>query len=173
MRSVWLKACTRHVLNKQLPFPNEPVESLTSAQLEQRTRHALHLEANWASAHPEPCRASSFKANSSNVISDVRFVPRHGHEWLLTVSKGIWSVVACWDLLDEGGAGTVGEWTCRGALIRDVVVNTDPTSVACWAISVTQNGYVLPLNAMMIRSAGCQVPSHRSPDNQPGTWAPA
>ncbi|THH07250.1 hypothetical protein EW145_g3508 [Phellinidium pouzarii] len=67
--------------------------------------------------------------------------PRPGHEWIITLSEGIWPVIGCWDLkqVKNGSPVRVGEWFCRGATIENVVVNSDAASNACLIISVVQN----------------------------------
>ncbi|KAH8115125.1 hypothetical protein DFH11DRAFT_1703463 [Phellopilus nigrolimitatus] len=142
LRSVWLTACARHVLAVRLPFPRGRIDDLSAVELERRTRRALRLKAAWAAPKPEPRRVLSFQGGPLNGLLDVRFVLRPGHEWIVTLCEGIWPKLVCWDLqrVGERGPTKVGEWSCMGATIRDVVVNSDMTNDACLVISVVQNG---------------------------------
>ena len=144
-RTIWQNACNRHVVSRNLPFPHagnsESLQRLDARELEQSTRHALRLHRNWTSKRPEPVSVRSFKASASNIVSDVRLIPRRGHQWLATVSKGIWSVITCWDYGEMRVAGPrkVGEWSRKGALIKNVAVNSDPESEGCIVVAYMQN----------------------------------
>ena len=124
-----------------LPFPTDPISSLTASEIERRTRQALDLQENWTSSRPHPRRAYDFLADPWNIILDVRFVPKYGHEWMITVSTRIWSVLICWDLGNVGkdGPRKLGEWTCTGELIQYVVIDRDPRSEACAALTLLKD----------------------------------
>ena len=105
-------------------------------------------------------RACTFVAGSSATgVAQVRFLPaRPG--CVVALSKGIWSVLTCWDVgigiksgKDAGGARgrtvRVAEWAPRQTLITSLAVNEDPSAEACLAVSVTYSGYV---------SAVCFIP---------------
>ncbi|TDL27111.1 hypothetical protein BD410DRAFT_741538 [Rickenella mellea] len=155
LRSVWLKTCIKHVLDVKLPFPDGPLDSLTSAELESQTRHALEIQQAWTSRHPGPRKTLKFQANPSNFISDVHFVPRKNNRWMVTVSKGIWSVIVCWDLgrIKDNTPHKLGEWTCRGALILDVVVNTDPENKGCLAVALFQDNVYHRVEILSVTAA--------------------
>lgn len=172
----------------------EQIDGLDVKVLEVRVRYALLLQRFWATTSCSgtgkgeskrnlkgtgtgPRTALTFQASESNPVTDVFFVfSKKGnnsiggsdfHDWLLTVSKGIWSTVVCWDVSMlrpsawmcgniESTAGScggscgsegrgqmptkLGEWSDRSALIRDVVVNTDSTSEGCLTLSIAQEG---------------------------------
>ena len=142
-RAVWRNACNQHVILRNLPYPysgdSKSFHLLDAGELERSTRHALRLHRNWTSAKPGPVSHITFKASASNIVSDVKFVLRRGHDWLITVSKGIWSVITCWDYADANCVRKAGEWMRKGALIRSVVVNSDPESDACLVVAYTQS----------------------------------
>ncbi|KLO11673.1 hypothetical protein SCHPADRAFT_941895 [Schizopora paradoxa] len=159
-RGVWLVACEKYVLRRHLPFftSGSRLDGLDAAELERRTCLALRVAKAWtgsisrpltdAGGYPKPSKAITFDANSNgNFISELRFCPRwvggKMEDWLLTVAKGIWSEISCWDLSGFKDSTwkekIVGKWTRKGALIRDVVVNKDCSNDACLAVSLTQN----------------------------------
>ncbi|KII84193.1 hypothetical protein PLICRDRAFT_179863 [Plicaturopsis crispa FD-325 SS-3] len=90
-------ACSTHVLAQGFPFPPAP----PIHALEERTRHAYRLGSKWLQSQSQQSalatrRGWSVSPNTSGAsISDVRFMPGR---WLLTVSKGIWSVLTAWDI---------------------------------------------------------------------------
>lgn len=136
--------CNSRVIRKNLPFPKEPIEGLDARELERRTCHALRLQAAWSDDKPHP-RPVTFKAAPVNALVDVKFLVREGNQWLIVLSEGIWPVIECWDLAtgeDGRQARRVGEWPCSGGLISNVVVNSDPLSLASLAFSISRNGYV-------------------------------
>lgn len=131
------------MLTKKLPFPKDDIETLDAVELERRTCRALRLHAAWTNAQPQPHHLSEFKAAPVNALVDIKFLLRNGNQWLLTLSEGIWPVIECWDLTIDGGQPRrVGEWPCGGGRISNIVVDSDPMSLASLAISVVRNGYV-------------------------------
>jgi len=82
-----------------------------------------------------------FDATSSTPVSDLRFVPGHDGKWLLTVSRGIWSVITLWDIGD--GLRKMLEWSPREALFDGFALNTDPDSEATLAVSIVEEGSVV------------------------------
>ena len=143
---MWLRICNNRVLGRNIPFPKEPIDELDANELEYRTCRALRLEVAWNSKPPKLYRDHSFKATPVNALADVKFLIKDGNERLITLSEGIWPVIECWDLatVRDGGAPIrVGEWPCSGGKISNIVVNSDPTSRADLAFSVTRNGCVI------------------------------
>ncbi|KII84195.1 hypothetical protein PLICRDRAFT_118295 [Plicaturopsis crispa FD-325 SS-3] len=156
LRIVWRNACSTHVLAQGFPFPpTPPIHALDLPDLETRTRHAYRLGRKWqqqssqssqsqsqsASTNINPRREWSVSLNASASISDVRFVPGRKGPWLLTVSKGIWSVITAWDIHHDHGLHKIAEWCPKGAIFNGFAVNTDASADASLAISVLQDGF--------------------------------
>jgi len=74
-------------------------------------------------------------------VSEIRFVPGHAGQWILTVSKGVWDVVTIWDVSAE--PHKCCEWSPRGAIFNGFALNTDPKSEATLAVSVLKDGSVV------------------------------
>lgn len=74
-------------------------------------------------------------------MSEIRFVPGHAGQWILTVSKGVWDVVTIWDVSAE--PHKCCEWSPRGAIFNGFALNTDPKSEATLAVSVLKDGSVV------------------------------
>ncbi|KAI5117182.1 hypothetical protein M0805_008161 [Coniferiporia weirii] len=142
LRAVWLNACTRYVLQKRLPFDFKSIDDLGATVLEERTRHALRLKATWSSPNPAPARVLSFAGSPLNGLLEVRFVLKRDHEWIITLSDGIWPVIGCWDLklIEHGCPKRVGEWSYKGATIKEMVVNSDMEADTCMVVSIVQTG---------------------------------
>ena len=107
--------------------------------LEDAARSAYRLGEKWLSHSPEPRETRVFEASPSTHIELVQFMP--GKNWLITVSKGIWSVITAWNL--DGSISKLAEWSPKGALFQGAaVVNTDPSSGATAAVLVPTSRFV-------------------------------
>ncbi|KAJ7466276.1 hypothetical protein B0H11DRAFT_2284706 [Mycena galericulata] len=142
LRIVWTNACKRQILERDYPFPDVALEDLTAPELERRTRHAYRLASRWLSKSQEslqPSVFSEFDATNGTPVSELRFVPGHSGNWLLAISKGIWSIISLWELSDTGEVPRKRfEWSRRGALLQSFVLNDDATSEATLAVSVME-----------------------------------
>jgi hypothetical protein len=136
LRIVWRNACISSVLSHGYPFSQSPLNSLPD--LESLTRKAYSLGTKWLSPFPEPRTSQIFDANPSTYIEDVKFLP--GKNWLLTVSKGIWSGITAWDL--DACVTRMAEWSPKGAIFKGFAVNTDPYSEATLAVSIQDRSVV-------------------------------
>lgn len=147
LRTVWQNACIYNVIFRGYPIPDLPLISLPD--LEELTRRAYYLGTKWLSRCQEPRRIEVISAHPSTCIEDVRFVPRRS--WLLTLSKGIWSVISAWDIAK--GSIKISEWRSpKGALFIAFAVNTDPDSQATLAVSVKQDRSVVKISGMHIHA---------------------
>jgi hypothetical protein len=109
-------------------------------ELEWNTCHAFFLASRWLSG----CsirRTSFIDATSNTSVSEIRFVPGHRGEWILTVSKGIWDVITIWDV--SAKPQKCCEWSPRGAIFNGFVLNSDGSSEATLAVSVMKDGLVV------------------------------
>ncbi|OBZ74688.1 hypothetical protein A0H81_05636 [Grifola frondosa] len=119
---------------------------MDTPELESHVRHALALGKFWLSSDPRPRKKIDFQASSGTGVSDVQFLPGHDNRWLATVSKGIWSMISCWDIgssSDQSAnvpARKVADWCPKGAIFSGFVVNSDPNSDGNVATSVTTGG---------------------------------
>ncbi|KAJ7493833.1 hypothetical protein FB451DRAFT_1077544 [Mycena latifolia] len=143
LRIVWTNACNRQILQHHYPFPDALPEDLSVPELERHTRHAYRLASWWLSSEPSsPAVFSEFDATNGTPVSDLRFVPGHDGRWLLSVSKGIWSIMSLWELSGAPGTSPVKrfEWSRRDCLLHAFLLNGDPASEGALAISVIQEG---------------------------------
>lgn len=134
------------MLSRGFPFPNGiSLDSTTDLELEQSVKRSFLLGRKWQLPSPQPRHVYEFNANPSTCIEEVRFLP--GRNWLLTVSKGIWSTIVVWDLnfADGAGAEKITEWNPKGAIFIGLAVNTDPQSEATLAVSLMQHRYAFKL----------------------------
>ena len=138
-----------HVIEQGFPFPDLPLDSLGADDLEARTRKAYSLGRFWLTPSDSPSQLQSFAASSGMSISDVRFLHTHP-DWLITVSKGIWSVITCWDRGQRGAEvrlpRKVAEYSPKGAVLTGIAVNSVAGSEASLAVSIHfHDGYVAPI----------------------------
>jgi hypothetical protein len=141
LRIIWHNACTTHILREGLPFPKLALVSMSASELEQRTCHAYRLSRKWLSDACKPRKICLFNATSSTAICDLRFIPGYDGKWLLTISKSIWSALCVWNI--STSLQKCCEWSPRGAIFDGLALNTDATSEATFAISVSQDGSVV------------------------------
>ena len=90
-----------------------------------------------------------FQASTGTGVSHVRFLSGRGGRYLVTVYKGIWSMISCWDVGDPTQpsiekARKLGDWCPKNTIFSGFVVNSDPDSVAALAVAVQYGGYVPP-----------------------------
>ncbi|KAK0470226.1 uncharacterized protein EV420DRAFT_1258549 [Desarmillaria tabescens] len=122
---VWTNAFKLDILSNDYPVP------IDDTDLEQRTRHAYRLASRWLADSPlMPASETGF---TGSTVSEIKFIPGRQHKWLLTVSKGIWSVLTIWDITR---GHKCSEWSPRGALFTGVKLNTDTESEASIAVAL-------------------------------------
>ncbi|KAJ7214523.1 hypothetical protein GGX14DRAFT_360174 [Mycena pura] len=141
---VWTNACYHQILPKGYPFPDVSVEDLSARELEHHVRRAYLLASYWLSDKSPRCAVyAEFEATNGTPVSDLRFVPGHAGNWLISVSKGIWSTLAVWELSNTGSRPRKRfEWSRRDCLLKNFVLNDDPAAEGTVAISVIQYGSV-------------------------------
>ena len=141
-----------HILNDGLPFPPVSVDTLTTTSLEDLVIRSLKLTDFWIEFPPSSAShvLAKFPACSGTGVSEVRFLPAHP-SWVVTVTRGIWPLITCWDISEGENEGVVSQaissrkvagWFRKGALFTGITVNSDPTSDACLAVSLSFAGYV-------------------------------
>ncbi|KAH9929326.1 uncharacterized protein B0H18DRAFT_1209790 [Fomitopsis serialis] len=135
-RIVWRNAYIAQVLFAGYPFPRRELASMDTAQLEHAVRRAIRIGAFWRSPEVPLREASEFHASFGTGVTDVRFLPGHDGRRLATLSKGIWSVITCWET-SVGGAGVriIAKWSPKSTIITGLVVNSDAGSDALIATS--------------------------------------
>jgi hypothetical protein len=138
---VWTNTCIVNILQKGYPFPTVPLDSMSISELERNTCHAFSLASRWLSGCSIPRRTLFVDATSNTSVSDIRFVPGHAGQWILTVSKGVWGVITIWDISTE--PQKCCEWSPRGAIFNGFTLNSDPSSAATLAVSVLKDGSVV------------------------------
>ncbi|KAJ3887512.1 hypothetical protein GG344DRAFT_55576 [Lentinula edodes] len=177
LKIVWLHTWETHILHKWYPFPAISSESIEKNELEQRTRHAYRLGKRWLDEYPNRTNShdSTFKTFSpllphrdirwvvspSIAITDIRFVrsvryssskldagPADESILVLSVSKGIWSVITIWDVPiflhgndnNEPRPRKCAEWSLKGGLFTGLCLSRDHGSEADLAVSVVCEG---------------------------------
>jgi hypothetical protein len=137
LRAVWQNAFRLVVLKQGFPFPELPLDPMSTSELEQRVRRAHNLGQKW--------RSSTFFVNKtilsaaiSTRVTDVRILPGRDGNLLLTTSTGVWSVIRIWDT-SNGIHKKLVEWSSCGALLQGFAVNTDPRLGTALAISTWQH----------------------------------
>jgi hypothetical protein len=127
-------------------------------ELEDLILRACHLANFWAGNRSDAAWVvqSEFAASSGTGVSEVRFLPAYPG-WIITVTRGIWPVITCWDVTTPLGLSgvscaprKVAEWFRKGALFTGIVVNSDPASEACLAVSLKFSAYVTHLYIRII-----------------------
>lgn len=147
---VWTRALAAYILAEGIPFPPVALDSLATPQLERLVLRARRLAQFWVRPmNPLASLHAEFAASSGTGITDVRFLPAHPR-WVLTVARGIWPEISCWDVgLDEGGGlalrgawapRKLAEWFRKGAVFTAIAVNSDPGAEACLAVSMSFSG---------------------------------
>ncbi|KAI0087526.1 hypothetical protein BDY19DRAFT_994850 [Irpex rosettiformis] len=133
---VWKRAYMIHIVGRGIPFPDLNIDTLPSAELEHLTRRASAIGNFWLNFSSIPLQALEFSASHGIPVSDIHFVPANP-DWLVTVSRGIWFRITCWDtgLSRIGPHRKVADWSPKGAIFTGIIVNSDPHSEAILAVS--------------------------------------
>ncbi len=122
---MWTNAFKLDIVSNDYPC------SLDDLHLEHRTRHAYRLASRWLADSPLTPKSETRFFGSP--VSEIKFVPGRQHKWVLTVSKGIWSVLTIWDVTRQRKRS---EWSPKGAIFIGVKLNVDPESEAGVAVSL-------------------------------------
>lgn len=144
---VWRHALNTQVIQCGFPYPADAVSSeIPSRTLETIVLRSCRIANFWFRSPVEPRSKTEFRLKTSMGISDIRFLPEDiyegfGKRKVVTVSKGIWSEVVCW----EFDAGTrrlskLAEWCPKGAIFTGLAVNGKIQSEATIALSLNRNG---------------------------------
>jgi len=139
-RAIWINACSTYILKNGYPFSGRSFDSMSNSDLEYKTCRAFHLAAWWISGLSASRHTFHVDATSRTPVYEVRFMPGHAGEWILTLSKGIWDIMTVWGLHQDGGK--LCEWSPRGALFKGMSLNSDSSSNGTVAISVFRDGFV-------------------------------
>ncbi|KAI0920696.1 hypothetical protein AcV5_010371 [Taiwanofungus camphoratus] len=167
LRSVWHNAYVHEVRHKGYPFPRRSVTSMDSIDLELAVRRAVCLGIFWHSPVGHPRKLIDFQASSGTGVSDVRFLAGYSGKRLVTVSKGIWSIITCWEVTsghcssESTCAHKVAEWCPKGIIFTGFIVNSDPDSKGIIATSVNIGGRQ-GIEILSLVSQGKQQPAFRS-----------
>ncbi|KAJ3852621.1 hypothetical protein EV368DRAFT_40617 [Lentinula lateritia] len=150
LKIVWLHTWQTHILHKWYPFPTidrMSIQNMSRAELEQRTRHAYRLGKRWLDEYP--CRTNS---HHSTVKTFSPLLPHKDIRWVvilvLSVSKGIWSVITIWDVpiflygndKNDSRPRKCSEWSLKGGLFTGLCLSRDHGSEADLAVSVVCEG---------------------------------
>ncbi|KAL1760498.1 hypothetical protein FB107DRAFT_202934 [Schizophyllum commune] len=126
LRIVWTDFCISEILTPGYPFPDVSLESLSPRDLEHLVRRAHGLARRWRTNTLNPRTIGSVQMGTGTAPSAVRFLPGHDGRWLLTISKGIWSIATLWRVDARTGLRKACEWSPRRALIDGFAVNKRP-----------------------------------------------
>jgi hypothetical protein len=72
---------------------------------------------------------TTLQTAAGNNISDVMFMPLVSGDWLLIVTKGIWSVISVWDL-SKSPPSKVYDWSPKGGIFHGVCTDAKEGRVA-------------------------------------------
>ncbi|KAF9061906.1 hypothetical protein BDP27DRAFT_1337390 [Rhodocollybia butyracea] len=166
---VWINALETHISRKGLPFPmledftgrkRVTAQPILRPELELRTRRAYRLAKSWLSTSSGIHRDISWINSPSIPITDVRFirsVRRCSHPdikydmenvLVLSVSKGIWSVITIWAVplslhgsdATKSRARKCAQWSPKGGLFTGLCLSHENDSEADVAISLVCEG---------------------------------
>ncbi|KZT68586.1 hypothetical protein DAEQUDRAFT_745639 [Daedalea quercina L-15889] len=119
----------RQVLFAGCPFPHRRLVDMDAVELEDSVKRAIQIGDFWRSEplSTSPSKAVDFHANSGTGVSDVRFLPGYDGRRLATLSKGIWSVITCWEVSFDSAGGRAGtrklaEWCPKGTIITGLCI---------------------------------------------------
>ncbi|PCH43278.1 hypothetical protein WOLCODRAFT_138272 [Wolfiporia cocos MD-104 SS10] len=141
-RIIWHNAYVREVLPNGFPFPCRALLTMPTAELERAVCRSMRIGKFWRSS-ASPRRLVDFQASHGSAVNDVRFLPGYEGNRVVTVAKGIWSVIAVWELPPCAECACVrklAEWAPRGAIFAGFAVNSDPSSDGLVATSVNAEG---------------------------------
>ena len=145
---MWQKVCRSQVLSHGYPCQYRRLATASAAELEQLVLHALRLGSFWFNPSSSPRRSFDFQASTGTGVSHIRLLPGRGGRYLLTVYKGIWSMITCWDIgsvpspVSPNTATKVADWCPRNTIFSGFVVNSEPESEATLAVAVQHGGLV-------------------------------
>ncbi|KAH9912356.1 uncharacterized protein BXZ73DRAFT_56289 [Epithele typhae] len=156
---VWQTVCRRDVLDDGLPFPQGGLSDHHGSDLEHLTLHALKLGRFWLNPSMETARTLDFQASTGTGLSHVFFLPGRGGRYVLTVYKGIWSMITCWDVgvaipsnPSPSPPRRLADWSPRQTIFAGFVVNSDTTSEAALAVSILHGSGTHSIELLAIRN---------------------
>ncbi|KAM5541037.1 hypothetical protein V8D89_005348 [Ganoderma adspersum] len=156
LRFIWRQACIDQVLSKGYPFPTRQLVATSTSDLERQVIRSLRLGAFWTSPNGEVSpRTLEFQASTGTGVSHVRFLSGDGGRYLVTIYKGIWSMISCWDIGDplrSAKAHKVGDWCPKNTIFSGFVVNSDPDSAAALAVAVQHGGGTQSIEVLAVAS---------------------
>lgn len=145
-RLIWHNAYVHEVLHAGYPFPRHRLPLMDASELEWAVRRAVRIGLFWRSYTTHPRKLADFQASYGTGVYDVHFLPGSGGRRIVTVTKGIWSVISVWEIvcnkLSSEGAFVrkVAEWSPKGIIFTGFVVNSDSSSKGTLAVSVDRKG---------------------------------
>ena len=151
LRFVWQNVYSNDILHSGFPFPHDRLATASAPELERLVLHSLHLGAFWSMPSRPPARSLEFQASTGTGLSHIAFLPGRGGKYLLTVYKGIWSMITCWDIGAIPSPETlskhrpprrVADWSPQRTIFSGFVVNSDSSSEATIAVAVQHGGCV-------------------------------
>ncbi|KZT03234.1 uncharacterized protein LAESUDRAFT_660285 [Laetiporus sulphureus 93-53] len=141
--AIWHSAYVREILLAGLPFPHRELAVMDASELEHCVCRAIRIGRFWLDPLAQPRDITDFQASSGTGVSKLCFLPGYGGRRIATVTKGIWSVIACWEVSlgknppQSASIRKVAEWCPKGMIFTGFVVNTDAHADAVAATSVT------------------------------------
>ncbi|KAI0369576.1 hypothetical protein BV20DRAFT_1078320 [Pilatotrama ljubarskyi] len=167
-RIVWQNVCIDQVLREGYPFPHRDAVDADASILERLVLRALRLGRFWLSGAAQPRCSLDFKASSGTGVSHVRFLPGHGGRYIVTVYKGIWSMISCWDvgcLAERPRAAEprkLADWCPKSTIFSGFVVNSSLDSGATLAVAVQTGGGQRSIEILSVTGCGSGNASFKS-----------
>ncbi|KAI0350531.1 hypothetical protein OH77DRAFT_1064531 [Trametes cingulata] len=176
-RIVWQSICLHQVLREGYPFPHHDAADADAWTLEKLVLRALRLGRFWLSDTRQPRCSVEFQASSGTGVSHVRFLPGHGGRYIVTVYKGIWSMVSCWDVGDltrprVAEPRKLADWCPKSAIFSGFVVNSDHNSEGALAIAVQTGGGQRSIEILSVTGRGGGNASFKSVCNIATSFRP-
>ncbi|KAH8092220.1 hypothetical protein BXZ70DRAFT_898340 [Cristinia sonorae] len=169
---VWKNIFREDVLRPRYPYPPEALETNDAGYLEFLTRRSCQLASFWLSPTPSsPRLCHRFDTRTSGTgISEIRFIPGTRAQRVVLVSKGIWSVVSCWDLGVEPSVSStpsinprkIAEWRPSRVILTGFAVNSRSEADGLFAVGLNRGGdhsiEILTLRAHQVHIDGAGLP---------------
>lgn len=145
-RIVWHNAYRHEVLGAGFPFPRSRLLSMDASALEHSVRRAHRIGQFWRSSTAHPRKITDFTTSVAAEVTSVRFLPGSQGTRVVTVTKGIWPKITCWEVpahVTPPQARKIAEWSPKGMIFTGFVVNSDADSQGMIAASLIDEGFVV------------------------------
>lgn len=146
---IWRHALITQVIEHGYPVPSDALSpGISQNSLEHIVLRSCLTAKFWLD--PTATSRSELEIRVEPLgISEIRLLPEDlcaglGKRRVVTVSKGIWSRVVCWEFdMNNNQLSRLAEWSPKGAILTGITVNENPRSEATIAVSLNVDWYVI------------------------------